>query len=284
MTRKSLCHFGTVAPTAHAFLKASYVGRKGFRPESEFLFEIAPFVRAFVLAFATIFSAGCPHHVGEHLFDSAAPCIQARIPATGTYHTVAQDETVSAIAKRYKVDLQHLAEVNDLKPPYTIRAQDRLFIPGVRTEENSLTRATGKGPQVERFDGVLAWPVRGPIISQYGVRQGVQHNGITIAAPAGSTVRSAADGRVGHVGNIPGYGDVVLIEHANRLVTVYAHLHHIIVRTGTRVKKGEGIGAVGTSGRTDTPCLYFEVRSRSRPRNPLFFLPSTQKTESGTQG
>jgi murein DD-endopeptidase MepM/ murein hydrolase activator NlpD len=248
------------------------------------LFEIEPFVRAFVLAIATIFVAGCPHHVGEHALDRIAPRIQSKIPATGTYHTVAEDETLSAIAKRYKVDLQHLAEVNDLKPPYTIRAQDRLFIPGSRTEENSLPRDSGEGPQVERFDGVLAWPVRGPIISQFGVRQGVQHNGITIAAPAGSTVRSAADGRVGHVGNIPGYGDVVLIEHANRLVTVYAHLHHIAVQTGKQVKQGEGIGTVGTSGRADAPCLYFEVRSRSQPRNPLFFLPSTQKTKLGTEG
>lgn len=284
MTGKSSSHFRTVAPTASSSQVSSYAARQRFRAQAEASFEIELFVRVFVLAVVTIFVPGCPHHVGEHVLDRTAPRIQSKIPAAGTYHTVAQDETLSAIAKRYQVDLQHLAEVNDLKPPYTIRAQDRLFIPGARTEENSLPRATGEGPQVKRFDGVLAWPVRGPIISQFGVRQGVQHNGITIAAPAGSTVRSAADGRVGHVGNIPGYGDVVLIEHPNRLVTVYAHLHQITVQTGKQVKQGEGIGTVGTSGRADAPCLYFEVRSRSQPRNPLFFLPSAQKTELGTEG
>ena len=62
------------------------------------------------------------------------------------------------------------------------------------------------------------------------------------------------------------------MEHANRLVTVYAHLKEIRVANDQSVKRGEIIGTVGTSGRVETPSLYFEVRSRSKPRNPLFFL------------
>jgi murein DD-endopeptidase MepM/ murein hydrolase activator NlpD len=61
-------------------------------------------------------------------------------------------------------------------------------------------------------------------------------------------------------------------EHASRLVTVYAHLKEIRVNSNRTVKRGDIIGTVGTSGRVETPSLYFEVRSRSKPRNPLFFL------------
>ena len=100
----------------------------------------------------------------------------------------------------------------------------------------------------------------------------MQHNGISIKAPPGTPVRSAANGTVGHVGAIPGYGKVILIEHNNRLVTVYAHLDEIRTREKDRVTNGQVIGTVGSTGRVDTPSLYFEVRSRSKPRNPLFFL------------
>jgi murein DD-endopeptidase MepM/ murein hydrolase activator NlpD len=127
-------------------------------------------------------------------------------------------------------------------------------------------------PVVEDFSGALAWPVRGKIASEFGVRGGAQHNGIEIQAAEGTSVRAAASGRVGYVGSIPLYGNVVLIEHPNRLVTVYGHLKTIRVQNAAEVKRNDIIGTVGASGRADTPSLYFEVRSRSKPRNPLFFL------------
>lgn len=126
--------------------------------------------------------------------------------------------------------------------------------------------------RVEDFRGSLAWPVDGKVISEYGVRGGVQYNGIGIQAREGTPVKAAADGRVGSVKTIGEYGKVVLIEHADRLVTVYAHLKEIRVTNGEQVKRGQIIGTVGTSGRVETPSLHFEVRSRSKPRNPLFFL------------
>jgi len=171
--------------------------------------------------------------------------------------------------------LQLLAEVNNLKPPYTISESALLFIPTGPPERKSEPSDgdPGRAPNVEQFSELLAWPIEGPVTSQFGVREGVQHNGITIQAPAGSPVRSAADGRIGHVGAIPGYGNVVLIEHANRLVTVYGHLQRIDAEAGKPAKQGQVIGTVGSSGRADTPSLYFEVRTRSHPRNPLFFLP-----------
>lgn len=243
---------------------------------------IAVALKALAIILVAVLAGGCHRRAAEGTISSLIPSIQAKTPATGTYHTVAQDETLSAIAAKYKVDLQILAEVNNLKPPYTIAEGSRLFIPGTASvkRDNSPVDDSEQASKVELFSGLLAWPVQGPLISPFGVREGVQHNGIAIRAPSGSPVRSAADGKVGHVGAIPGYGNVILIEHANRLVTVYAHLQHIRCEAGESVKQGQVIGTAGSSGRADTSSLYFEVRSRSQPRNPLFFLPQQEPSNT----
>jgi murein DD-endopeptidase MepM/ murein hydrolase activator NlpD len=188
---------------------------------------------------------------------------------------VAPNENLWLIARTYDVNLQFLAEVNNLKPPYTLRPNSRLFIPRAdKIKPVEMTsRSESPQPGVEEYSGLLAWPVRGKVTSHYGVRDGELHNGILIEAREGTPVRSAGEGRVGHVGSIPGFGNVVLIEHANRIVTVYAHLKETRCKVGSPVKLGQVIGTVGSTGRVQTPSLYLEVRSRSKPRNPLFFLP-----------
>jgi len=187
---------------------------------------------------------------------------------------VKQNENLSVIAKAYDVNPQHLAEVNNLKPPYDLKADSKIFVPGA-SQVKAIRAAPERRraePRVEAFTGLLSWPVNGKVVSQFGVRNGIQHNGIAIQAAEGTPIRAAESGKVGHVGKIAGLGNVVLIEHPNRLVTVYAHLKEIRVKQGIAINRGRIIGSVGSSGRTASPSLYFEVRSRSKPRNPLFFL------------
>jgi len=231
------------------------------------------------IGFTTIFvlltfALGCPHYNSGIPPALRLPQLKPNNPVAGVYHSVERDERLSDIAKAYDVDLQHLAEVNNLRPPYSIKADSKIFVPGASQQRP--VAVSQKPPteelRVQDFGGILAWPVKGKIISEYGVRDGIQYYGIGIQAKEGTRVTAAADGRIGHVGTIKGYGKVVLIEHANRLVTVYAHLKEIRVANDQSVKRGEIIGTVGTSGRVETPSLYFEVRSRSKPRNPLFFL------------
>lgn len=222
---------------------------------------------------------GCPHYSTGIPPSLRMPQLQSQVPATGLYHKVVRDETLSGIAKAYHVELQQLAEVNNFKPPYLIRENMKIFIPGAsqpkKAEESPPPKVSE--PRVEEFT-ILSWPLEGRMESEFGVRDGSQHNGITIAAAEGTPVRSAGAGKVGHVGSIPGFGNVIVIEHANHLITVYAHLKEMRAEGGQMVKRGEVIGTVGTSGRVDAPGLYFEVRCRSKPRNPLFFLP--RKTET----
>lgn len=220
-------------------------------------------------------SAGCPHYSSGVPPSLRMPQLRSQIPASGLYHTVVLNETLSGIAKAYQVDLQQLAELNNLKPPYLIRENMKIFVPGAsqpkKVEENPPPKVSEE--RVEDFTGILSWPIEGPVESEFGVRDGSQHNGITISAAEGTPVRSAGAGKVGHVASIAGFGNVILIGHANHLITVYAHLKEMRVESGQPVKRGDVIGTVGTSGRVDAPGLYFEVRSRSKPRNPLFFLP-----------
>jgi lipoprotein NlpD len=229
------------------------------------------FTTIFVLV---TFALGCPHYSSGVPPALRLPQLKPNNPVAGVYHKVERNERLSEIAKAYDVDLQHLAEVNNLRPPYSIKADTKVFVPGASQQRP--VAVSQKPPteelRVQDFGGSLAWPVEGKIISEYGVRGGIQYNGIGIQAKEGTPVTATADGRVGRVGTIGEYGKVVLIEHANRLVTVYAHLKEIRVANDQSVKRGEIIGTVGTSGRVETPSLYFEVRSRSKPRNPLFFL------------
>jgi murein DD-endopeptidase MepM/ murein hydrolase activator NlpD len=217
---------------------------------------------------------GCPHYNTGLPPNLRLPGIQPNLPAKGLYHPVRQNQNLSAIAKAYDVNAQHLAEVNNLTPPYNVKADSKIFVPGASQvkEVRAAKEPRVPAPTVETFTGLLSWPVNGKIVSEFGVRNGTQHNGIAIQSPEGTLIRAAGNGKVGHVGKIPGLGNVVLIEHPDRLVTVYAHLKEIRVKQGTAVNRGRIIGSVGSSGRAATPSLYFEVRSRSKPRNPLFFL------------
>jgi murein DD-endopeptidase MepM/ murein hydrolase activator NlpD len=101
------------------------------------------------------------------------------------------------------------------------------------------------------------------------------HEGVDIAAPAGTPVRAAAAGQVIFVGRMRGYGNLVIVQHQDHFVSVYAHDSANLVREGQIVRQGQVIGRVGRSGRTTGANLHFEVRYNNIARNPLLYLPLT---------
>jgi len=120
--------------------------------------------------------------------------------------------------------------------------------------------------------GQLRWPLRGVLYARFGRKGRSPHDGIDLAAPAGTPVRTAAEGSVLFAGPQQGYGLLVIIEHAHGLVTVYAHNRDLRVRTGQPVREGQVIATVGESGKTSGPHLHFEVRQDGAPVDPLDFL------------
>ena len=122
--------------------------------------------------------------------------------------------------------------------------------------------------------GRFPWPVHGRVLASYGNTPGGGHNdGINIAAPRGTPVRSIDAGTVAYAGNeVKGYGNIVLIKHANGWISAYAHLDDVTVKPGDTIAAGQTIAKVGDSGGVAEPQLHFELRRGKKPVDPKEFL------------
>lgn len=122
-------------------------------------------------------------------------------------------------------------------------------------------------------NGKIAWypPALGRISSPFGPRDGRFHEGIDIAANYGAPIYAAADGYVLYAGPAIGFGNEVVIQHSNGVVTVYGHMERLLVRYG-RVTAGQAIALVGAEGDANGPHLHFEVHLNDKPVDPLQWL------------
>jgi len=118
-----------------------------------------------------------------------------------------------------------------------------------------------------------SWPVNGRISSRYGWRWGRMHRGLDIAAPAGSIVRAAGQGRVVFAGWRAGYGLLVILAHDRGWQTAYAHNSCLFVRNGQWVPAGGALARVGATGNATGIHLHFEVTAPGGHIDPLRVLP-----------
>lgn len=129
------------------------------------------------------------------------------------------------------------------------------------------------------------WPVMGQITGSFGERldpfsgEGSFHAGVDISSIYGDEVRAAAEGLVVAVEQRAGYGRMVMVDHGFGLSTVYGHLSGFNTRVGARIKRGEVIGYVGTSGRATGPHVHYEVREHGAPVNPWRYLRSSTSAD-----
>jgi murein DD-endopeptidase MepM/ murein hydrolase activator NlpD len=129
--------------------------------------------------------------------------------------------------------------------------------------------------------GRFVWPLQGDIVSDFGPKPNGQRNdGINISAQVGSSVRAAAAGDVVYAGDqVPGFGNLVLVKHANGWVTAYGHLSRVQVKMQQKVAQGQEIGLAGATGGVAAPQLHFEIRyaasplERAKPIDPKLVLP-----------
>ncbi len=120
----------------------------------------------------------------------------------------------------------------------------------------------------------FVWPLQGQIVMSFGLdSEGRRNDGINIAAPVGAPIRSVADGEIVYRGSdLDGYGNLLLIKHEDGWVSAYAHADAMLVRKGEKVKKGQIIAKVGTTGAVSQPQLHFELRHNLKPTDPLAAL------------
>ena len=140
--------------------------------------------------------------------------------------------------------------------------------------EDTLAEAPIKATEATGALPTFRWPVRGKVITSYGAKtNGKANDGINLAVPEGTPVKAAEDGVVAYSGNeLKGYGNLVLVRHANGYVTAYAHASELLVKRGDTIKRGQIIAKSGQSGEVGSPQLHFEIRKGSTPVDPLQFL------------
>lgn len=125
-----------------------------------------------------------------------------------------------------------------------------------------------------RAGSKFIWPVEGPIISTYGKKaDGRSNDGVNIKAARGTKVVAAENGVVAYAGNeLAGYGNLILVRHADKWMTAYGHLDGMVVTKGATVTRGQALGTVGQTGSVDSPQLHFEVRRGTEALNPEPYL------------
>lgn len=230
--------------------------------------------------------------------------------AHGAYYRFQKGDTLESVAKKFKVEVQDIAEINNIESSEEIKVGHSIYIPGAaprefvsiieknrkssppvakkklktKGEQKKEGSEVALNPDIEVDHGRFRWPLRGDISSGFGIRRGRRHDGVDIRAGIGTPIRAAADGEVVFCKRMRGYGNLVLLKHKDDFFTVYAHNSSNLVKKGKRVKRGDIIAKVGRTGRATGPHLHFEVREGTKPRNPFFFLPKTQLAQKVKQG
>jgi murein DD-endopeptidase MepM/ murein hydrolase activator NlpD len=177
-------------------------------------------------------------------------------------------------AKTPKPQPQRVASLgappSNLKPPEERVERAHIAQPA----EQAASEAKAAQPSATGAAHSFRWPVRGRVIAGFGPRpSGQQNDGINLAVPEGTSIRAAEGGVVAYAGNeLKGYGNLVLVRHANGYVTAYAHASQIKVKRGDTVKRGQIIALAGQTGGVNSPQLHFEVRKGSTPVDPTPFL------------
>jgi murein DD-endopeptidase MepM/ murein hydrolase activator NlpD len=211
------------------------------------------------------------------------------IPGAGPSRLVAAPASVAALPPAQRPEVLQPATAPDLPPPAapdgpSISAAP-LASPPVLPEAQPAPAATPpisaappprEAPEPPAAgNGAFLWPVRGHILASYGSKPDGTHNdGINIAAPRGTAVQAVDAGVVAYTGNeLRGYGNLVLVKHANGWISAYAHCDAILVKRGEKVGRGQVIARVGSTGNVNEPQLHFELRRGQHAVDPREFMP-----------
>lgn len=141
-----------------------------------------------------------------------------------------------------------------------------------RPTDGSPPKAAANAPALQV--GGLSWPVAGSLLAGYGgtLPDGRRSEGVLVGAPAGTTVKAVADGQVVFADWMNGYGLILIVDHGNGHMSLYAHNDALLRDAGQAVKRGDPVATVGSSGGQGRPALYFELRRNGRPVDPKAWL------------
>ncbi len=197
-----------------------------------------------------------------------------------TRYRVGRGDTLFSIAFRYDQDYRRLAAINHLQSPYIVKVGQVIVlkstyssppsyrnVPSVRRAQQPMQQAIASpGIRGSRW----LWPARGPILASFA--PGLGRKGIDIAGARGQTIRATANGTVAYAGDgLPGYGNLILIQHPQQLLSAYGYNARNLVHAGQTVRAGQPIAVMGTSPHRRY-AMHFEVRKAGTPVNPNYYL------------
>jgi murein DD-endopeptidase MepM/ murein hydrolase activator NlpD len=208
----------------------------------------------------------------------ASPSVRTPPPATAQAATQPQTVTPPPLATNSPQIISL-----DSPPKNTAAATPPSSAPGTLTPPQAAP-STPVAPQASADPapgGRFPWPLRGRVLANYGNAPGGGHNdGINIGAPLGTPVRAIDGGTVVYSGNeVKGYGNILLVRHANGWISAYAHLGDVAVKQGDTIAAGQVIAKVGNTGGVSEPQLHFELRRGQKPVNPTEFLAPAPSAE-----
>jgi len=195
-------------------------------------------------------------------------------------HVVQPRETLYRIATDNGMTVEEIKRLNNLRSD-DIRVGQKLHLTPRRDVSRGTPPTSGAmEPDPEgrgRIRTDLIMPVDGLVTSEFGIRHGRPHKGIDIAAKTGTPIYAVLDGTVVFVGYQGAYGNVIVLEHPEFVMTVYAHNERNLVSVGDQVTKGQMIATVGATGDASGAHLHFEYRIKGRAINPRNVLPFDQR-------
>lgn len=199
-----------------------------------------------------------------------------------------QNDTIAILEQQAKDAKKKLQEEQELqkqkeeeKKKQDKKQENTTSGDATATEKPSSDSSSSTSSVTLTYDGgTFAWPCPAytRISSEYGTRMhptlGVEkfHNGVDLAAPAGSNILAAYNGTVVGAGYNSSMGNYVMIDHGSELYTIYMHASALYVKSGQKVSKGEVIAAVGTTGRSTGNHLHFGVRLNGNYVNPMNYI------------
>jgi murein DD-endopeptidase MepM/ murein hydrolase activator NlpD len=198
-----------------------------------------------------------------------------RIPdRAGVFHKAGKKESLTEIAKRYKINPEKVRKANGLSSTMLAKGSE-IFLPGAKPL-----------PEIHYVrQKVFAWPIKANyrLTSGFGWRvhpitgSKAFHTGIDIGAMMKTPIYAAAEGVVAFAGNGGSYGNMILLRHKNGLFTVYGHASKLIAKKGQYVKRGQKIALVGSTGASTGAHLHFEVKSTEKHVNPHVALKKSER-------
>jgi lipoprotein NlpD len=199
------------------------------------------------------------------------------------YYKVRGGDTLYSIAFRYSLDYAQLASANNIDPPYTIFINQKIRLKGVQPRKSSQRqKSVAKKAKKKPAKQIVKksqpsklnwqWPIPGEVILAFSTT-GRVNKGVDIRGRLGESVAAAADGVVVYAGGgLRGYGKLVIVKHNDHFLSAYGHNRAILVKEGEKVKGGQVVAEIGSSG-LNQEMLHFEIRRDGKPEDPLLYLP-----------